>query len=48
MGSGKSTIGSVIARVYRMEAIDTDRWIEKREKLSVSMIYEKFGEEYFL
>ena len=48
MGSGKSTIGAVIARIYRMEAIDTDRWIEKREKLSVSMIYEKFGEEYFL
>ena len=48
MGSGKSTIGSVIARVYRMDSIDTDRWIERREKLSVSMIYEKFGEEYFL
>ena len=48
MGSGKSTIGSVIARIFRMDSIDTDRWIEKHEKLSVSMIYEKFGEDYFL
>lgn len=47
MGSGKTTIGKAIAEKLSMKFIDTDDLIEKNENLSVSEIFEKFGEKYF-
>lgn len=47
MGTGKSSAGREISRLTGYEYIDTDEWIEQREKLSVTEIFEIKGEEYF-
>lgn len=47
MGCGKSTVGTLLARKLGMPFVDLDRYIEKKEKMSVQEIFEKNGEEYF-
>lgn len=47
MGTGKTTISKKLSSRYKMEIIDTDRMIVQREGLSISEIFEKYGEEYF-
>ncbi len=47
MGSGKSTIGPILANTIGYEFVDLDRSIEEVEKESVSMIFRDHGEEYF-
>lgn len=46
-GSGKSTIGKLIAEKSGKEFIDTDEEIEKKSDMSIPYIFEKFGEDYF-
>lgn len=47
MGTGKTTISKRLSSRYNMEIVDTDRVIARREGLSISEIFEKYGEEYF-
>jgi len=47
MGSGKTTFGRILSKRFCCEFIDTDRYIENEEKMSVSEIFEKKGETYF-
>ncbi|MGQ9617925.1 MAG: shikimate kinase, partial [Candidatus Aminicenantia bacterium] len=47
MGCGKTTLGRMIAERLKMNFFDTDELIERREGLSVSAIFEKFGEDHF-
>ena len=47
MGSGKSTIGRLLAKVLEMKYIDIDREIIKRENRSIKEIFEQDGEAYF-
>ena len=47
MGSGKTTIGKLIHHKLLYTFIDSDNEIEKQLNLSVSKIFEEFGEEYF-
>ena len=47
MGSGKSSIGSLVAKKLRLDFIDIDKEIEKELGLSVSKIFEIKGEDYF-
>lgn len=47
MGSGKSTIGPIVANTLGWQFIDLDREIEEREETSVSKIFETKGENYF-
>lgn len=47
MASGKSTVGKKIARMYGMDFIDTDAFIEKDQNMKISDIFAKFGEKYF-
>ena len=46
-GSGKSTIGPLLARRMKRAFIDTDQQIERRTKLSVADIFAKRGELAF-
>ncbi len=48
MGAGKSRLGQTIRRIYRMETIDTDKAIEKKEGLTVREIFETKGRAYFV
>ena len=47
MGSGKSTIGKLLAKKMKLKFIDTDLIIEKKEKKTISEIFNKKGESYF-
>ncbi len=46
-GSGKSSVGRAIAKELGREFIDTDEEVEKRTGMPVSVIFERYGEEYF-
>ena len=47
MGSGKSTIGRVLAKYLDMKFIDIDKMISEREKKTIPEIFEEKGEAYF-
>ena len=45
--SGKSTIGKCLAKALNREFVDTDKLIEAKTGMSISKIFETYGEEYF-
>lgn len=47
MGVGKSTVGRMLASQLHLEFIDTDDEIERAADMSISEIFERFGEDYF-
>ena len=47
MGSGKSTVGKILAEKLKFLFIDTDRIIELSEDRSISDIFKKDGEGFF-
>ncbi len=47
MGSGKSTIGKLLAEKLGYRFVDTDEEIVKDTNLSIPEIFEKYGESYF-
>jgi shikimate kinase len=47
MGSGKSSIGLLVAKKLKLDFIDVDKEIEKELGLSISEIFEIKGEDYF-
>lgn len=47
MGSGKSTLGRLVAALTPLQFIDLDQYIENRHHKSISHIFEHQGEEEF-
>lgn len=47
MGSGKTTIGKVIAKNLKYKHVDSDNLIEKNEQKTINQIIEGYGEPYF-
>ena len=47
MGSGKTTIGSLVAKKLKLNFIDIDREIEKKLNTTIKKIFENKGEDYF-
>ena len=47
MGSGKSTIGKLLAKKLQRKFLDTDHEIEVNTNHDISTIFEKFGEDVF-
>ena len=47
MGSGKSSIGSIVSRKLNIDFVDVDQEIEKKLGISITKIFENKGEKYF-
>ena len=47
MGSGKSTMGLLVAKRLKMNFIDIDSEIEKKLNTKINKIFENKGEDYF-
>jgi shikimate kinase len=47
MGSGKSTVGRLLAQQLQFEFIDTDDLIETRDGRSIATIFSEEGEPFF-
>lgn len=47
MGAGKSTIARALCRMYDLTQLEMDEQIEAEERMKISEIFEKKGEEYF-
>ena len=47
MGAGKSTISDFLNTVFAMDVVEMDQIIAEREGMSISDIFETYGEEYF-
>ena len=47
MGSGKSTLGKILANNKEMNYLDLDDYIEENEEMSIPQIFESKGEIYF-
>ena len=47
MGSGKTTIGKILAERRKLPFIDLDHYIEEKEQMPISEIFNQKGEIYF-
>ena len=47
MGSGKSSIGSIVAKKLEIDFIDVDHEIEKKLGMKISKFFENEGEKHF-
>ena len=47
MGAGKSTISDYLSAMFAMDVVEMDQVIAEREEMSISDIFETYGEEYF-
>lgn len=47
MGAGKSTISEFLKTVFAMDVIEMDQIIAERQGMTISDIFETYGEEYF-
>ncbi len=47
MGSGKSSIGSLVAKKLKLNFVDVDEEIEKNLNVTIKKIFEVKGEDYF-
>jgi shikimate kinase len=47
MGTGKSTIGHLLANYLKLKCLDSDQWIESQTSLSIPEIFKSKGESHF-
>lgn len=47
MGCGKSTIATVLSKNHGMDVVEMDQCLVEQEGMSISEIFDKYGEAYF-
>lgn len=47
MGAGKTTISNALKHIFAIDVIEMDQIIAEREGMSISEIFETYGEQYF-
>ena len=43
MGSGKSTVGRMLAKRLRFHFLDTDRLLEERSRMAIKTMFARYG-----
>lgn len=46
-GTGKSTVGKILAKEFGMEFVDVDKYIEQKKKINIKTTVQKKGWEFF-
>lgn len=47
MGVGKTTVSDYLSIILNRHKIDIDKYIEEKENMTISQMFEKYGEDYF-
>lgn len=47
MGCGKTTVANALSAKYNLTQIDTDNYIEEKHGMTISQMFDEFGESYF-
>ena len=47
MGCGKSTVATALSEKFNLNHIDTDKYIEQQNKVTISQMFSLYGENYF-
>lgn len=47
MGCGKTSVGKYLSRMQEYHFVDTDKWIEDKEKKTIPELFASFGEAAF-
>ncbi len=47
MGCGKTTVALALEKKYKLKHIDTDKYIEEKENMTIKKMFESYGEGYF-
>ena len=47
MGSGKTSVGNILAQRLDFEHLDTDDFLEKKYSLPIKKIFDAYGEDFF-
>lgn len=47
MGTGKTSVGKILAKRLGRPVVDVDQWVEQKEQRRISDIFEKEGEPHF-
>lgn len=47
MGCGKTTVGELTARMLGMDYVDADQYIQQEAGITISQMFERYGEGYF-
>lgn len=47
MGAGKTTVSACLGKMLAMEIVEMDKFIEEKEGMKISQIFDTYGEEYF-
>lgn len=47
MGAGKSTVAKELVRASKADGVEMDQLIEEQQKMAITEIFEKYGENHF-
>lgn len=47
MGCGKTTVANALEKRHKLKHIDTDKYIQEQENMTISEIFSRYGEDYF-
>jgi len=47
MAAGKSSLGHIVAKKLKLQFIDVDKYIEKKNSMKISQIFKQKGEKFF-
>ncbi len=47
MGVGKTTVSDYLSIILNRHKIDIDKYIEEKENMTISQMFEEYGEDYF-